>query len=180
MRSRPRTNWLLDGIRLRGFCRVCKRHTNTGWHHIIPRSEGGTNEPRNLLESCILCHDDIEFLEWKDYPLVRKKNRRRRTVKDKRGIWGVDEYGTVYCILFRDEDPDQEMLELRRTISSHARMEEVLFDKMSGRKMEQNTSSAETFSSGRQVYWGGIKFRECQCVVCTDKPTGLSNEPKRS
>ena len=93
------------------------------------------------------------------------------------GIWGVDEYGTVYCILFRDEDPDEDVLELRRTISSHSRLEKVLFNKMPSRKMEQNTSSPKTFCSGRQVYWGGIKFRECQCVICRESfSSGLDVE----
>lgn len=29
-------------------------------HHVIPRSEGGSNDPANLITLCALCHDEIE------------------------------------------------------------------------------------------------------------------------
>jgi hypothetical protein len=28
-------------------------------HHIVPRSEGGTNDPDNLIAVCITCHSDV-------------------------------------------------------------------------------------------------------------------------
>lgn len=69
-----------DGYR----CQACwirhKRHPNRlQAHHILPRSEGGTNDLHNLCTLCHVCHDLIEPYSrqlpsvrairrfWKDY-----------------------------------------------------------------------------------------------------------------
>jgi hypothetical protein len=49
----------------RGKCYACGKSENqTEWHHIKPRSEGGKNTRRNLVELCVLCHDDAEANGW--------------------------------------------------------------------------------------------------------------------
>ena len=34
-------------------------------HHIIPKSEGGTNLPDNLITLCDFCHDVVTSEKWK-------------------------------------------------------------------------------------------------------------------
>ena len=41
-------------------CRSCGSKLGLTVHHIIPRDESGSNEPRNLMTLCGFCHNDIE------------------------------------------------------------------------------------------------------------------------
>ena len=41
-------------------CYICERETNLHVHHIIPRIEGGTHHPSNLITLCRGCHKSIE------------------------------------------------------------------------------------------------------------------------
>ena len=48
--------WCLD--RAQGRCEVCGNKA-TEAHHILRRSQGGTNDPSNLLAVCHACHARI-------------------------------------------------------------------------------------------------------------------------
>ena len=47
-------------------CRHCQTGRALTVHHIVPRAEGGTDEPRNLVTLCAACHDwaEIERPSW--------------------------------------------------------------------------------------------------------------------
>jgi hypothetical protein len=45
-------------------CFACGAKCHTEWHHIKPRSEGGKNSRRNLIEICVPCHDQAEEFGW--------------------------------------------------------------------------------------------------------------------
>lgn len=58
-------------------CRYCNRGDTLDPHHVIFRSQGGSNAPNNLLTLCRKCHNDIhdgrlrvEVIEVKDFDLV--------------------------------------------------------------------------------------------------------------
>jgi len=41
-------------------CQICgSKNKKLQVHHIIPRSKGGTNEPKNLTTLCVVCHDKV-------------------------------------------------------------------------------------------------------------------------
>ena len=44
-----------------GKCRVCGRRDNLHIHHIIFRSQGGTNETSNLITLCLQHHTDVHM-----------------------------------------------------------------------------------------------------------------------
>jgi 5-methylcytosine-specific restriction endonuclease McrA len=44
---------------LRGPCQQCGQEHWLHKHHIIPRSQGGSNDPTNLVRLCSNCHEDI-------------------------------------------------------------------------------------------------------------------------
>jgi hypothetical protein len=44
-------------------CQACRKQRPSGLlglHHIIPRNEGGTDDPENLILLCFECHNKIE------------------------------------------------------------------------------------------------------------------------
>ena len=48
-------------IKRDGFaCYICGRDTNLHVHHIIPRADGGSNNPNNLVTLCSGCHRSVE------------------------------------------------------------------------------------------------------------------------
>jgi len=65
----------MDGYDLRAWRRLCDMiNLRDGWacqaacgctaelsmHHIVPRAEGGSDDPANLITLCSMCHDEIE------------------------------------------------------------------------------------------------------------------------
>lgn len=44
-------------------CRCCYSKKNLEIHHILPRSEGGTDSYRNLIVLCKDCHNKVELEE---------------------------------------------------------------------------------------------------------------------
>jgi 5-methylcytosine-specific restriction endonuclease McrA len=44
-------------------CRVCGDGEGLTVHHITPRSEGGTDDPENLITLCDECHSRIHKIE---------------------------------------------------------------------------------------------------------------------
>jgi len=49
------------------LCEGCERRLARHLHHIIPRSEGGSDHPENLMALCIQCHIEIhgsDFARW--------------------------------------------------------------------------------------------------------------------
>ena len=42
-------------------CKACGLRFNLTVHHIIPRKEGGSNDPTNLITLCTSCHDTVEI-----------------------------------------------------------------------------------------------------------------------
>ena len=50
----------LDMYRRDGYhCRFCKTTHNLTPHHIVFRSQGGTDDLSNLLTLCLRCHDAV-------------------------------------------------------------------------------------------------------------------------
>ena len=45
-------------------CRRCQSRENLTLHHIVRRSEGGSDTPKNLIALCRPCHDALERGEW--------------------------------------------------------------------------------------------------------------------
>ena len=97
-RNRDRSRWGTRAIPLRYFCEICKRGKKaTVRHHIIPRSERGSNEASNLIEVCrnhhnsleALCYDfkrkilDVSPIGRRSYVLnVYRRNRQRYPTRD--------------------------------------------------------------------------------------------------
>ena len=45
------------------LCPLCDQPAISD-HHIVPRSEGGTDEPRNIVKLCKKCHDEVEGMPF--------------------------------------------------------------------------------------------------------------------
>jgi 5-methylcytosine-specific restriction endonuclease McrA len=41
-------------------CRHCGSRERLTVHHVVPRGDGGTHDPRNLVTLCVDCHDAVE------------------------------------------------------------------------------------------------------------------------
>lgn len=41
-------------------CAVCSKERPVEWHHVVPRSCGGTNHASNMLPLCVACHDAVD------------------------------------------------------------------------------------------------------------------------
>ena len=52
--KQDKTRKRIDGEKVR--CEECSSTSELEWHHIIPFSKGGTDEPENLKVLCQLCH----------------------------------------------------------------------------------------------------------------------------
>lgn len=63
MADEPIPQDLVDDIlaKCARHCCVCRRHKplHLQVHHIVPRSEGGTNDLGNLIAVCLTCHCDV-------------------------------------------------------------------------------------------------------------------------
>jgi len=58
-------NWRQKVLwRDRYTCQHCKSEENLQAHHIVPRSKGGTNRPKNGITLCKECHDDLHNGKW--------------------------------------------------------------------------------------------------------------------
>jgi hypothetical protein len=44
-------------ICINSICKRCGRNSHIEKHHILPKSEGGSNNPRNIRKLCKDCHD---------------------------------------------------------------------------------------------------------------------------
>lgn len=53
-----------DGFR----CALCDSTKGLQIHHFIPRSEGGSNQPYNLITLCWKCHAVAHGTQMPDYP----------------------------------------------------------------------------------------------------------------
>ena len=56
-------------------CPICDKEADSP-HHIKSRAEGGTDDPRNLINLCKKCHNDIEGLELTPELLERKRSEK--------------------------------------------------------------------------------------------------------
>jgi len=67
-------------------CRSCGLRVNLTVHHILPRDEGGTEIPDNLITLCRVCHDEIEECGFKTkleiIDFKRKKSLIRGKIKE--------------------------------------------------------------------------------------------------
>jgi len=55
-------------------CQMCGNGENLSIHHIIPRAEGGSDHPRNLITLCKNCHDNADVEEirsWEKLKVVK-------------------------------------------------------------------------------------------------------------
>lgn len=75
-----------------GFkCRICSRNSNLHIHHIIPRQQGGSHNPDNLITLCASCHGAIET---KDIDLAIKKGI-KNILKEKPKVLTYREIETI-------------------------------------------------------------------------------------
>ena len=56
-------------------CPICSNKA-VSQHHIKPRAEGGTDDPRNLVWLCKKCHDEVEDSEFTIQLLERKRKEK--------------------------------------------------------------------------------------------------------
>ena len=42
-------------------------HVVLSLDHLVPRSQGGTNEPRNLVSACISCNSSRRDRDWREF-----------------------------------------------------------------------------------------------------------------
>ena len=47
-------------------------------HHIIWRRFGGTNDPNNLILTCVVCHDKIHYGKWTGRPTTFTELKRNQ------------------------------------------------------------------------------------------------------
>jgi predicted HNH restriction endonuclease len=40
----------------KGRCSICEKHGYINVHHLLPKSEGGSDHPSNLATVCLDCH----------------------------------------------------------------------------------------------------------------------------
>lgn len=64
-------------------CQACNIKVGLSMHHIIPRSEGGRDEPFNMITLCQHCHNEVESLGFKsrDEIIEFKKNTKRKYIR---------------------------------------------------------------------------------------------------
>lgn len=61
-------------------CRECNFYKHLEVHHIIPRSKGGTDDPKNLITLCQRCHAKKHGFKHRENKRVKhaKRNRRKK------------------------------------------------------------------------------------------------------
>jgi 5-methylcytosine-specific restriction endonuclease McrA len=62
-------------------CRSCGIKIGLTVHHILPREEGGTDFPPNLITLCKYCHDEIEEQGFKVKEQIIDFKRKRKYIK---------------------------------------------------------------------------------------------------
>lgn len=62
-------------------CKSCGIKVGLTVHHILPRSEGGTDYPPNLITLCNYCHNEIEELGFKVKEQIIDFKRKRNYIK---------------------------------------------------------------------------------------------------
>lgn len=66
-------------------CQSCRKRfpvEQLSCHHIIPRDEGGSNNPRNLITLCKPCHDEIELAEIKTVEEILYYKKRQEAMQE--------------------------------------------------------------------------------------------------
>ena len=63
-KSTRRLVYRRDGFR----CALCDATSGLQVHHCIPRSEGGSNDPENLITLCWKCHAVAHGTKMPEYP----------------------------------------------------------------------------------------------------------------
>ena len=74
-KARKKTRRYMIGYMTNAHSRTCKEcgsHKKLTKHHKIPKSEGGTNEPRNIYYICRDCHDKIHNMT----PKIKRKAKK--------------------------------------------------------------------------------------------------------
>ena len=57
-------------------CQICKcKNKKLQVHHIIERSKGGTNEPKNLTTLCVECHEKVHNGEIENFKVKKSKTK---------------------------------------------------------------------------------------------------------
>lgn len=83
-------------------CRRCGNRWRLSPHHVKPRDQGGSNDPRNLITLCDACHDWAEIetaergLSWVDL-------LRRPEIDGVRRLWFRDGDGRITAYLLEEE-----------------------------------------------------------------------------
>jgi 5-methylcytosine-specific restriction endonuclease McrA len=51
-------------------CQRCGKTRDLTIHHILPRSQGGSDALENLIVLCVKCHDDVELLGYRNRNII--------------------------------------------------------------------------------------------------------------
>jgi len=79
------------------LCPLCDQPAVSD-HHIVPRSEGGTDEPRNLVKLCQKCHDEVEGIPFTP-DLIEKIRREKlgaKATSHEKYWWLHKEEGVIF------------------------------------------------------------------------------------
>lgn len=66
-------------------CQSCRKRfavNDLSCHHIIPRDEGGDNNPRNLITLCKPCHDEVELADIRTLDEILFYKKRQEAAKE--------------------------------------------------------------------------------------------------
>ncbi len=77
------------------LCPLCDKPAVSP-HHIKPRSQGGTDDPRNIVMLCKSCHDEVEGQNFTP-DLISNKRRQNVTGASKEEYWYINRDN---CLLF--------------------------------------------------------------------------------
>jgi 5-methylcytosine-specific restriction endonuclease McrA len=83
-------------IQQKNKCARCKKKLTASTisiHHIIPRSEGGTNDIKNIIGLCVNCHNVIEPKNLKREDIVKYYKRRKFKNIASKNDWHLWVYG---------------------------------------------------------------------------------------
>uniref|UniRef100_A0A6M3KL81 Putative homing endonuclease n=1 Tax=viral metagenome TaxID=1070528 RepID=A0A6M3KL81_9ZZZZ len=62
-------------------CQSCRIKIGLTVHHILPREDGGTDYPPNLITLCNYCHNEIEELGFRVKEQIIDFKRKRKYIK---------------------------------------------------------------------------------------------------
>jgi len=85
-------------------CPLCGQTANSP-HHIKPRAEGGTDEPRNIVYLCRSCHNEIEGLDFTPNLIAKKRLEKlgEKQVQDEEHHYIYRDGGLLFTGIWKEE-----------------------------------------------------------------------------